>query len=574
MRIGELSLRRRRQRRRRLAAAAVALAVVAAAVLFFVGGGGEPAGPSERRAARRMEIARTELATDDPVRRGCSLPKDQIVRIWRGWDPVHSEDVTTVPWEPNYSGSLNVTSHTGPWDYLQNVPLVLYGPRRIRGAGVVDRHAELVDVFATVGELVGVDLPRRDGDVLRDALAPNAPGVPKLVLVVMWDGVGRNVLERWPGRWPTLARLSRAGTSYLGASVGSSPSITPATHANLGTGAYPRDHKVTAITYRLAGGVVRNAFADRNPADMKLTTFADEIDAALDNAPLVGMLAWRSWHLGMFGHGTQSPGGDADQLALMGTETGITGEDAWYSTPPYVNGLPGIERYVEQVDRLDGKADGKWLGHDVEAVHDNPAWIRYQRDVLLAMLEREGYGADEVPDLFLTNFKVTDIVGHNSTMDSKEMGEVLAEQDAALGEIVDYLDREVRDYVVIVSADHGHTPDYERSGAFPIAQSQIIADVNRHFDVPKGESLFRTTSAAGPFLQRAVADELGVTEDDVARFLNGYTIDENWKEAKLPPAFEDRAEEPIFSAAFSGDDLDAIVRCAFGSGAPPKDFEA
>jgi hypothetical protein len=534
----------------------------------------EGSAEAKRFAAARAEVVETRLDTNDPVKRGCTLPKDELVRIWRGYDPVHSEDVTTVPWEPNYSGSLNVTSHTGPWDYLQNVPLVLYGPERIRDAGRLQKHAELVDVYPTVAELLRTRLPARDGDVLEEALRPGVAGTPKLVLVIVWDGAGHNVLQRWPDSWPTLARLERAGTSYLGASVGSSPSITPATHANLGTGTYPREHGVTAISYRTAGGVVRNVFADRNPADMVVTTFADEADLALGNAAQVGMLGWRSWHLGMFGHGLQTPGGDADQLALLGTEEGITGEDLWYSLPSNLTSLPTPDRYVRALDREDGEIDGKWLGNDIREVHDNPAWVRWQRDVLLRMLEAEGYGSDDTPDLLFTNFKSTDLVGHYHTMDGREMPIVLKAQDDALRRIISYLDENVKDYVVVLTADHGHTPDYKKSGAFPIAQSELIADVNRHFGVEGEESLFRTTSAAGPFLQRDVQEDLNVTEEDIARYLNGYSIGDNWKEGDLPPLFEDRADEPIFSAVFSGDQLPKIMRCAFGTENPPPDFEA
>ena len=60
----------------------------------------------------------------------------------------------------------------------------------------------------------------------------------------------------------------------------------------------------------------------------------DEIDLALDNAPIVGMLAWKSWHLGMLGHGSQVEGGDADELAIIGGHDGkVTGNDAYYATP-------------------------------------------------------------------------------------------------------------------------------------------------------------------------------------------------------------------------------------------------
>jgi hypothetical protein len=511
----------------------------------------EPTTPTGRRT----------FATNDPMKRGCDLPIEYLERIWKGHDPVHSEDITTVPLEPNSSGTFNVTSHSGPWEYLQNVPLVFYGPGFIKASGEpLEGPVETVDVFSTVGQLVGVDLPQRDGRILEEVLEQGRQEPPKLVLTIVWDGVGRNVLERWPDAWPNLARLEREGTSMVDAIVGSSPSITPATHSNLGTGAYPRKHGVTAIEYRTEEGSVRQAFAKRDPADLRLTTLADEIDLAMNNEPKVGMLAWKGWHLGMLGHGTQTPGGDADEVGLIGTDEHITGNDSFYSTPAYINPLPGLGDRLEEADRLDGEVDGNWRGHPV-SVHDNPGWVNYAADAVLTMLDRGGYGADEVPDLFFTNFKMTDIAGHQYSMDSIEERDVLHAQDAALGRIVDYLDREVADYVVVLTADHGHTPSAERSGAWPISQGTVVDDIDEHFGVTEG-SLMTSKTAVGMFFNRTVMEETGVTASDVARFLNGYTIAENWNEDELPEGYEDRGDENVYEAAFPTDDIGDVLRCA------------
>lgn len=503
---------------------------------------------------------RRVLANNDPLERACDLPVRYLRRIWRGHDPVHSEDITAVPLEPNSSGTFRVTSHSGPWDYLQNVPLVFYGPGYIKASGgPVRGPAGMVDVFPTVSELVGVDLPRRMGRTLTEALERDRPGPPKLILTIVWDGVGRNVLERWPDAWPNLARLEQEGTSLYDAVVGSSPSITPATHSTLGTGSYPRDHGVTAIEYRTDDGALRDAFAKRNPADLQLTTMADEIDIALNNEPKVGMLAWKGWHLGMMGHGTMTPGGDADELGLIGTNEHITGNDAFYSTPDYINPLPGLDARLEEADRSDGEADGEWRGNPL-ALHANPGWVNYAADALLTMIDQGEYGADDVPDLFFTNFKPTDIAGHQFTMDSPEEREALEAQDVALGRIIDYLDDEVGEYVVILSADHGHTPSPERSGAWPIYQGRLVEDIDAHFGV-EGESLITQTTAVGPFLDRDVMEETGVTEADIARFMNDYTIADNWDE-ELPEGYEERGDENIFEAVFPTDDIDRVLSCA------------
>ena len=541
-------------------------------VVLVAGGFGAAAalrnGDDKSREPGRPVAADRTFESNDPIERACALERPLLARVWRGYHPKHSEDVTFVPLEPNYSGAFDVTSHSGPWDYLQNVPLVLYGPGSIAPEGEVGERASLADVFSTVGAMVGVPLPEREGRILHRALG-EAEAPPRLVVTIMWDGVGRNVLERWPDRWPNLARMEREGTSFVNATVGSSPSITPATHSTLGTGVFPRTHGVTAINLRTKNGDVRTAFNQRDPSDLKPTTFADEIDLALGNEPLVGMLAWKSWHIGMMSHGTMTPGGDADQLAIIGSDERITGNPLYYSAPDYLEEFPGLEEHADELDLEDGKADGKWRGHGILDLHDNPAWVEWETDALIAMLEGEGYGSDDVTDFFFTNYKPTDIVGHQYTMDSPEMGDVLEAQDAALGRLLEWLDANVGEYAVILSADHGHTPAPERSGAWPLLQGQLQEDIDAHFDAPQGKSLVEHANPVGPFLDRDVMDELGVTGADVAEFLNGYTIRDNWGGDELPEGYEDRGDENVIAAAWSRRQYAEVMRCAFGSEEPP-----
>jgi Type I phosphodiesterase / nucleotide pyrophosphatase len=512
----------------------------------------EEAGPGNRANSTRNDL----------IERACSLDRELLLRIKRGHHEVHSEDVTAVPLVPNYPGSFNVTSHSGPWDYLQRVPLVFYGPTIIEGHGrPLTQEASIVDVYPTVGELTGTSLPPREGTLLEGAIDEEASASPKVILTIIWDGVGRNVLERWPSAWPTLERMEREGTSYMNAVVGSSPSITPATHSSLGTGAYPRRHAVTAIEYRDDEGNIDTAFADRDPGGLRLTTFADEIDRELGNEPLTGMIAWRSWHQGMLGHGSMTPGGDRDHLGLIGFSQEVLGNDRYYSTPSYLKDFPGLEERFSELDRADGEIDGEWMGDPIAERHDNPAWINYQTDVLLGLMDNEGYGADDVPDMLFTNYKVTDIVGHQYTMDSPRMKAVLRAQDEALARILEYLDEEVGDYVVILSADHGHTPSARRTGAWPILQGQLSADLAEHFDISE-EDLVQQTTAVGTFLDQEVLEEQGATLEDVARFLNDYTIGDNWGEDELPPEYEGREDEPVFEAVWPSDSIDEIMRCA------------
>ncbi|MFP5352585.1 MAG: alkaline phosphatase family protein, partial [Actinomycetota bacterium] len=316
----------------------------------------------------------------------------------------------------------------------------------------------------------------------------------------------------------------------------------------------------------------RVAQAERDPEDTQLTTFADEFDRLLDNEPKVGLVALRAWHIPMMGHGSQTEGGDKDQLAIIGFDQKIRGNNDFFQTPSYVNDFPGLQRHIDRLDLRDGTKDGDRRDNDIAEHHDNPAWAGYQTDVILQMLKREGYGEDAVTDLFFTNYKMTDIVGHQFSMDSERMADVLEAQDRALGRLVTYLDEEVGDYAIVMTADHGHTPPPERSGAWPISQDELEKDLNERFNVPEDETLKLAITAVGPFLDREVLEGSGVSVEQVARFMNSYTISDNWPREDLPEGYEDRGEETVFEAAFPSTQLGEVLRCRFGSDTPPGEI--
>ena len=535
--------------------------------------------PAPTPASRLGETDRI-FDTNDPLTRACALSDKILLRTWRGDYKRRSWDLMMVPHYPNFSGGFETVNHSGPWDYLTTVPFVWYGPKQIKSLGEVDTPANVVDVFPTMGELADVGFPRREGEVLAEALK-NTDGPPKLIVTIVWDGAGRNVLEEWPERWPFLAQMMEEGTSYVNASVGSSPTITPAIHSNLGTGVYPNTHGVPGIYYRKGGKVVE-AFTDRDTSDLEVTTYADEIDQAYTNAPLVGMVASRSWHLGMFSHGSTIPGGDEDQLGIfrtsLVTDAGESevGAGQGFTVPESLatTEWSRLEEYGEEVDRSDGEADDKWYGHPVLTgeLRDNPAWIQHEYDAIIQMLEEEGYGKDDVPDLFFTNLKMADTIGHHYLMDSKEMGIVLESLDDGLERLVGYLDKEVKDYVVLLTADHGHTLPPRRTGAWPVSNGRLVEDVNAHFEIPDGESLITDNVAVGLFYDEDTMEKHGVTGDDIARYVNSYTIEENWTNDDLPDGYEDRGDENIFSAAWPVAIMDEVMSCKFGSTTPPQDL--
>jgi predicted AlkP superfamily pyrophosphatase or phosphodiesterase len=557
----------------------VVLALVLAFVLAAGGAAALRSRDTHEQAAGGIVRARHDFDTSDPVARACELEKTQLARIWRGYDPVRSEDITMVPREPNFIGSWDLTSHSGPWDYIQDIPLILYGPGFIADLGVTDSPARITDVYPTIGELVGVDLEPRAGRVLEEALAAGREGRPRVVLVIVWDGAGGTTLRRWPESWPTLRRLEQDGTSFANAWVDTSPSITPSVHASLGTGAFPRAHRVTANWLRTPAGGLVQSFAGSNPDDLELSTFADQIDAAFSNRSRVGLLAWKPWHLGMLGHGAAAPGGDRDEVALLHYRNGprLLSTPAIYSTPTGVEKASDLGRHIDRVDARDGRRDGRWREHSItledEArwdTYSNPAWAAYQADVAQEMLRRGNYGQDEIPDLLLMNFKMTDLAAHRWGTASAETAEVLRGQDEALEKILAYLDQAVGDYVVVVTADHGASPLARQTGAWPVSQEELLTDIDRHFDVPSGSDLVEATGAYGLYLDYDAIERFDIDDEEVARYINDYTIAQNSPNDELPEGYRHRGGEQVFSAAWASDDLELILKCAFGSSRPMR----
>jgi hypothetical protein len=505
----------------------------------------------------------------------CKLPARQVERIDRGTMVSRSPDIQYVPKEPNYFGSFDTTTHAGPWDYIQGVPLVFYGPGYIqsRGTITVDRPVTIADLAPTLADLVGTPLPDdRPGRAITEALVPQSERThpPKMVVLVVWDGGGSNVLAQWPNAYPNLKRLMDEGTSVQGVEDGSSPTVTPAIHATMGTGAFPNQHGIVDIPIR-KGERVPEAYPDKSPKNLELSTLADIYDKSTGNEALVGLMAERAWHLGMMGHGSFIPGGDKD-IAVMseGGDGSLVTNTDYYSLPAYLSSVPGFEADRQIVDLSDGKDDGLWLGHTIPTEHRagaaNPLWTRYQLRLLKAIWTREGYGQDDITDMFFTNFKEVDLIGHVYNIIHPEMRSVVKHSDAVLGSIVEYLDRNVGEgeWVLAMTADHGSGPDPFDAGSWPIDEERLQIDIAIRFGV-RVTDLFQAQRPTGMWLRQTTAEAEGITPEQISNFLMDYTIADNWKENRpLPIAYRERGDETLFSAAFPTYRLPEIKECVAG----------
>lgn len=544
-----------RRRRNRFGRALLTLTLAA-----VVGGGGF------LLMARRTDPEHERRV--QPVR-ACDIPVDVLERVWRGYYPGRSGDVLAMELEPNQFG----TRHSTPYPYTQDVPLVLYGPGFIRSGVTSEREATVADLAPTFAELLRFDsFPRRDGRVLDDALLPRGErnGVPKLIFTLVWDGGGDNVLELWPDAWPNLADTIARSTSYENATVGSSPSITPSIHATIGTGAFPRNHGLPDTRIRVDGEMV-DAWEGTSPRYLELDTLGDLWDAANGNTPLVGMMARDAWHLGMIGHGSFLEGADKD-IAVMDRLGGVEfrTNPEYYSMPRYMTGLEGLQEIVAEYDARDGEADKQWLGNPLlefdGQIRFTPPWNTYQTARLVELLRNEGFGSDEIPDLFYANYKSTDLAGHHWNMVEPEMHDVLLEQDAQLPVLIAALDTLVGpdEYVLALTADHGMTPYPHVTKGWSIEIRDMTEDIHERFDrVTPNIPLILSNRGYQLMFDRREMKRNGVTPGDIAAYIRDYRIEDNITATnKVLPRFEGRTNERLYLTALTPGGLEAALSCA------------
>ncbi|HEX2025323.1 MAG TPA: alkaline phosphatase family protein [Actinomycetota bacterium] len=454
----------------------------------------------------------------------CGLPSRQLARIRAGFRPGRSGDVQFVPRPRNY---VDERSHSGPWGYLQRVPLLFYGPGRVSATGTIRRRVTLRDVAPTLAAHLGVDPSRFGGGPLAEVPADGDP--PRMVAVVVWDGGGRIVLREHPQTWPNLRRLRRRGVWFTRATVGSSPSVSPAVHASLTTGLPPARHGLVDMVLRRRGETVD---VRDDPRLLLVPTLADVLDARLDNRP-VAALVGHPLIVGFLGTGSAA-GPDADRDIAV-----IEDDDGW--GPPV--GGAGLFRFPAYLHRTAG-IDGGAIDPSAR-----PRFADFQTETVGRLLRREGIGRDAVPDLLLVNYNQINEVGHHRGMHGPHMAAAVRSSDRALGDLVRLFDGRVGrgNWLLVLTADHGSTPDASATGSFRIDSEELARDLRGAFDRDgDGVSAIASIRVTQLWLRDAELAERGLDAEDVGRFLRDYTEAEN---------HPDGDDEPVFSAAFPSDVL-------------------
>ena len=449
--------------------------------------------------------------------------------------------------EPNDPRS----SHAVTWMYGERVPIVVWSPGRIEPQDHTER-VTLADLAPTTAALIGFDEFRaEDGRVLPGIPSVTPPVQPRLVVTFVIDGGGWNVLRRWPDAWPNLKRLMREGATYRNAISGSFPAVTAATHATIGTGAFPRTHGITGHNVRRGGGPVK-AWGEPghiDPSFLLEPTLADRWSEWTEDRAWVGEIGYQVWHVGMLGRGGR-PMGEAP-VGVFWDEDGGGG---WQPHHPDLYRLPTTTPGLERLDELSAgwepPAPSPYDPTGKKAMCCFPPVVHYQGELIRATFDSEPIGHDEVADLLYLNFKAPDYAGHVYNMDDPRQAEVLGAVDDEIGRLADLLSERFGDgqSVLIVTADHGQCPEIDANGGVRIDPIQLEEDLNAEF----GTSVFGLVQMVAPsevYLNPKALTDSGLSAEDVAAFLADYRYGDNIGPYIRPAAVRrDRLRERSFAA--------------------------
>ncbi len=396
----------------------------------------------------------------------------------------HAEllDLYARTWHPDWSGSLMLhlapghyilddTSNRSPdprkrgfhlsaYDMARRVPLLVYAPGDT-DPGPRQQPASLENISATLFDLLGV--PRPEG-VTASALDFPTVESPRLIAVVVLDALPWGHWQDYLSRQPAFAELRAEGREFVNTRLSFMSSSTTVSHAVLGTGQPPALTGIPINHTRTDPGHYDEVFIDNRPDRLLVPTLADLYDVQLDNRPAVVSFCSQSRAaIAMAGHGRSHPGGDADVVAWQSRHNGPleTHPDFWAP-------VGWIRQQVDVQGYLDGLQDRSFHVREIDSL---PDLFRSHHNVviseraILAMMDHEGVGDDEVTDLVFLNHKVLDNIAHRWGADVEEYRLALDELDAWLPRWTQALhQRAGDDWLLIVTADHGFGPTLSNPG--------------------------------------------------------------------------------------------------------------
>jgi hypothetical protein len=247
----------------------------------------------------------------------CPLPPAVRALITAGFRDGRSPDVMATTAGDTVATELH--GLTVPWpDNTPTpdvaVPIAFFGggvtPGRLPAATGLD---QIAPTLAAIVQLDRGHPEVRAGQVISQvAMPPSAGAAPRLIVEVVWDGIGTTDLH---GAWPPgTAALIRDGAATLRGETGSLPLDPAAVLTTIGTGGLPFQHGITGTILRSGARGVVPAWSDGAPPAV-ITTLAEDLDHAREEVARVGLVASSPTDRGLIGEGWYV-GSDRDDVVV------------------------------------------------------------------------------------------------------------------------------------------------------------------------------------------------------------------------------------------------------------------
>jgi hypothetical protein len=466
----------------------------------------------------------SSIATPPPTG-DIDLRQQWLEMFARGYFPGRSGQIFVVPREGEVitdRDPLYRYMHGSPWNYDTRIPILFYGAPFVRQGAWKDAAAQQ-DIAPTIGMLIGAaPIQTYTGRILSNAVAPGNTR-PRIVVVMVLDAMRADYFDKHADVMPTLSRMRHEGAWFSEARAITLPTVTGVGHATTGTGTDPRIHGITVnALFNRVTGQNQQAYDQLDPRELMALTLADAWNIATDGrAIIIGQGGAIRATAGLVGRGACIVNGRKVIAASYSTR-----DAGWETNPTCYTMSPVLSAF-------NGKAvwqavGGMWRGHDVSdpsKFRASSLFQRFEAEALLAVLEREAIGRDEVTDLVMVNMKGPDYTAHAYGPESAEQKETLSELDRQMTRLLQLLDKKAgpQRSVVVVTADHG-MPTEPPAGHrhYP---DEIVAALRAKFD-PNGDpkalvSYYEDAANNQIYLDARRLQALGFTLKDVATFLAG-----------------------------------------------------
>ena len=333
------------------------------------------------------------------------------------------------------------------------------------------------------------DAPEGEASAEEPAAQAVPEGAPRLVLLLAVDQMRADYLERFaPLLTGGLEKLLREGVVFTDAHHFHAATETAPGHATLATGVFPSQH-----------GIIGNGWFDRETGDDAYCCGDPEHGVSPRNmlAPAIGDLMKAAWPRskvfsasGKDRAAILTGGHHADGAWWYSRPTGGWVTSTWYgdrdSGPAWLDDFNAESRLdvlfgtawaplmpLEHTAAYDIEPLQRGLsvdtfphalgGYTVErsafyaSIYRSPFLDGHLGDLAETLIEAEGLGEDEVPDLLALSFSALDTVGHSFGPNAPETLDTILRLDRTIGELLDFIDERIgmENVVVALSADHG-----------------------------------------------------------------------------------------------------------------------